>query len=167
MNLLNEQLGKILLVLAIVIAGAGVYLNPAVHIEEVSDASLKRHVQVEFDKASLAALGNETFFTPDDGTQYAGTQRFVWAKEKIVIVFQPVDLDIPPANIMRPPQLLPEPGPSLEGSHKLPRFGDEFSAITPLDPKTQPKSTTGAPLPPAAAPTTGTTAPKTPTEKTP
>jgi hypothetical protein len=152
MQMLSDQIGKILLVLAVVIAGAGIYLNPPQSIDEVPQSLLNRPVQVELDKTSLAALGNETFFTQDDGSQYAGVQRAVWVKEKISIVFQPVELDIPPANIMRPPQLLPEPGPSLEGSHKLPRFGDEFAPIVMVDPKTQPKTTTGTPIAPGTAP---------------
>ena len=159
MNLINELLGKILLGLAVVIAGAGIYLNPAQPTDEVPQSLLNRPVQVELDKSSLAALGNETFFTQDDGSQFAGSQRAVWVKEKIMIVFQPVDLDIPPASIMRPPQLLPEPGPTLEGSHKLPRFGDEFAPIVMVDPKPQQKTTTGAPLTPGTTPrpATGTT----------
>ena len=48
---------------------------------------------------------------------------------KLLKEFIPVDLEIPPAGILRPAQLLPDPGPSLEGTDRLPRFGDEMPPV--------------------------------------
>jgi hypothetical protein len=55
--------------------------------------------------------------------------RCVFEPEKQVTVFQPIELDIPTPGVKRPAQLLPEPGPSLEGTEKLPRWGDEFPKV--------------------------------------
>ena len=43
--------------------------------------------------------------------------------------FEPIDLDVPPAGLLRPPQILPNPGPALEGTHELPRWGDELPPL--------------------------------------
>jgi len=40
---------------------------------------------------------------------------------------------------MRAPQLLPDPGPSLQGADKLPRFGDEFTPPSAADLPPPPK----------------------------
>ena len=171
-HLLNRHIGPLLLGVAVFLTALGISSNPQRTLEPVAETLLKRNVTVKLDKSSLAALSSEVFFTADEGTHYEGPKRFVWVREKSVIVFQPVDLEIPPANIMRAPQLLPEPGPSLEGTQTLPRFGDEFPPIVVVDPKAKaaaptPVATpsapaaTAAPAVPAAKPVVPTKAPGT------
>jgi hypothetical protein len=166
LHLLNQQLGRILLVLALGLAGAAIYFNPPQKLEEVSQSDASRPVRVTLDQGALKALGDEVFFTQDDDTHFMGVTRAVWVKEKTILVFQPVDLEIPPASVMRPPQLLPEPGPSLEGASKLPRFGDEFAPIVVIDNK--PGSRPAQPnTPNTQAPSTTPKTPVKPGEKTP
>jgi len=105
MRLINAQLGKILLGIAVVFAIVTISSNADPKIEGVPESKTKRPVMVELDKSALAALSSETFFSTE--TPVANT-RCVFEPEKTVVVFQPVDLDIPPAGIKRSPQLLPE-----------------------------------------------------------
>jgi hypothetical protein len=122
MYFLNEQFGRILFVVAIAAAVAGIVLNPAQKLDPVADTLVKRDVTVELNKAALAALSKEAFYAVEPPA-IANTP---FEPEKHIVVFQSVDLDIPSPGVKRPAQLLPEPGPSLEGSEKLPRWGDEF-----------------------------------------
>ena len=126
MNFVNEQFGRLLLAAAVLITGGLITANPPQPVEPIGDHKLKRPVLVELDKAQIAGLSNEQYFVTEAP---AVTTRCVFEPEKTVFVFQPVDLDIPSASVKRPAQLLPEPGPALEGSEKLPRFGDEFPKI--------------------------------------
>ncbi|HEY3321144.1 MAG TPA: hypothetical protein VGP72_11810 [Planctomycetota bacterium] len=133
MNLINEQLGRILLGLAVVAAVFLVTSNPAAKTYSVGGT--ERPVQVKLDQAALTALSTESYFAEAPVI----SKRTIIEKDPEVRKFEPVDLDLPPANVRRPAQLLPEPGPSLEGSDKLPRFGDEFlknvKAAAAIDPK--------------------------------
>src|SRR4051812_23114375 len=125
MYFINDQLGRILLVLAIAASVAGIVFNPAQKLDPVPDNLVKRDVTVELNKSALAALSSETFFANEP----AAVTNTPFEPEKHIIVFQPIELDIPSAGVKKPAQLLPEPGPSLEGSEKLPRWGDEFPKI--------------------------------------
>lgn len=125
MYFINEQLGRILLVVAIVVTIVTIGMNPSPSVEAMPD--VKREVVVELNRAALAALSKETYFVPES-TLTAST-RCVFEPEKQVVVFQPIELDIPTPGVKRPAQLLPEPGPSLEGTEKLPRWGDEFPKV--------------------------------------
>lgn len=130
MRLIDQQLGRILFGVAVAIAVAVNVMNPPMTVEPEPESSLRRPVQVKLVKSELATESIETYFAADGGwTQPA--DRFVFAEPKVAFVFQPVDLDVPPASIGRAPQVLPEPGPSLEGASGLPRFGDEFAPIAP------------------------------------
>jgi len=160
MRLLNQQLGKLLLVLAIGLTVLGFMLSPPPKSEPLPEELTTKPVNVELDKKSLATASSEVFFAPDS-PEYAGGDRFIFVPERRIVEFVPIDLDIPPATVMRAPQLLPEPGPSLEGSHKLLRFGDELPPVAILD-----KTGASAPVPATGAagattsPVTGTAAPK-------
>ncbi len=129
MHVINEQFGRILLVLAGVWTALTVSMNQAEPLAAVPQTALSRPVRVELDKDALAVASAETYFAPGPGSQYAAGERFVFVPEKKVVEFVPVELDIPPAGVMRPPQVLPEVGPSLDGAHKLPRFGDEMPPV--------------------------------------
>jgi len=159
MYLINAQFGKILLVLAVIISGFAISTNPDPQIELMTESKAKRPVMVELDKTALAALSSETFYATEPVLANA---RYVFEPEKTVVVFQPVELDIPPAGIKRAPQLLPEPGPSLEGTDSLPRFGDEFQKVKAAETKPKPLPP-GLPPPqiPGTAPATPPRAPKT------
>jgi len=172
LRLIDEQLGRILLGLAVLVAVGAACLNPRQELPKVSEELHRRSVLVPLDNKSLTANSKEVFFMPDDGAQYAGPDRYILVKKIEVKQFSAVDLPLPPAAVMRSPQLLPEPGPALEGTQKLPRFGDEFPPVgvanaapnQPVglvpDPKTPPKPGPLAPVPDQKAPPrTGPAAP--------
>ena len=134
LRFLDEQLGRILLGVAVICAGAAVCLSPARKFPEVPPERGKRPVQVKLDKSKLTANNREVFFV----TEYAPPWRLDKEPESFtarpkVKDYVPVDLALPPAGVMRPPQVLPEPGPALEGTHNLPRYGDEFPPIGAAD----------------------------------
>lgn len=149
LRLIDEQLGRILLAIAVFGAGAAAWTNQPRRFEEIPKN--KRSVQVELDKSALTATANEVFFLADDGTQYSAGKR-VFLQAKVVKPYEPVELGLPPAGVMRPPQVLPEPGPALEGTAKLPRFGDEFSPVGAGDkpPADKPDPAKGPPKVPGA-----------------
>jgi len=122
MYFLNDQLGRILLGIALVLTIGAISMNPSASVEAMPDT--KREVVVELNKAALAELSKESYFVAD--SPLTASNRCVFEPEKQVVIFQPIELDIPTPGVKRPAQLLPEPGPSLEGSEKLPRWGDEF-----------------------------------------
>jgi hypothetical protein len=132
MRFVDQQLGRILLAVAVVVAVAVNVLNQAPVVEPESDARLGRPVQVKLIESELATASNEIYYAPDSPVWTAPLDTFVFIPPKTAFVFQPVDLDVPPASIGRAAQILPEPGPSLEGAAKLPRFGDEFPAMMPV-----------------------------------
>jgi len=147
MRIIDQQLGRILLVVAIAIAIAVNVSNPPLTVEPEPSERLNRPVQVKLLKSELATASAEVFFLKDVPAQ--PSDRFVFAEPKTTFVFQPVDLDIPPATVGRAPQVLPEPGPTLDGAINLPRFGDEFAPVTPgASPTTGPGT--------GATPNTGT-----------
>lgn len=155
MYFINDQLGRILLVVAIAATVIAISMNPSPSVEAMPD--VKREVIVELNKTALAALSKEAYFVTD--SPLTASTRCVFEPEKQIVIFQPIDLDIPQPGVKRPAQLLPDPGPSLEGSETLPRWGDEF-------PKIKSTAAGGAigdakPVKPAT-PTTPVTAPKTP-----
>lgn len=129
LRLIDEQLGRILLGLAVLVAVGAACLNPRKELPKVSEDSHRRAVQVPLDRNTLTAGSKEVFFLPDDGKGWAGTERPSFVQPIKVKEFTPVDLPLPPSAVMRPPQILPEPGPALEGTQKLPRYGEEFPPI--------------------------------------
>ena len=137
MMLINEQFGRILLGLAVVLTMILWSQNGSLDLAPVSQQDLNRQVLVELDKNALPTASQEKFYATGSASEYAGSsQRFIFVAEKKLIPFQPVELDVPSANVAPPAMILPEPGPTLEGSAKLPRFGEEFPpvALTPKDP---------------------------------
>lgn len=149
MRIIDQQLGRILLVAAIAIAVAINVTNPPLTLEPEPSDRLSRPVQVKLLKSELATASAEVFFLKEVPSQ--PLDRFVFAEPKTVFVFQPVDLDIPPASIGRAPQILPDPGPTLEGAAGLPRFGDEFTPVTPVTPAPGPGAGAGRPVPGSTA----------------
>jgi len=156
MRIIDQQLGRILLVVAIAIAIAVNVSNPPLTVEPEPSERLNRPVQVKLLKSELATASAEVFFLKEIPAQ--PSDRFVFAEPKTTFVFQPVDLDVPPANIGRAPQILPEPGPMLEGAVNLPRFGDEFTPVTPASTPATGPGTGATPNSGAARPVPGSTA---------
>jgi hypothetical protein len=137
MNFVNTQLGRILLGLALVTVVLYAGANGPKLMPEKDQKALDRPILVELDKSALATASSEIYFVEGPRDKYAGSERGVFVQEKKVKVFTPVLLELPPASIDRASQVLPEPGPSLEGSVKLPRYGEEFPAI--VSPKNEGK----------------------------
>jgi hypothetical protein len=141
MMIINEQFGRILLGLSLL----GTILlwsqNGSLNLPEITEQDKRRQVMVELDKNALPTASPEKFFAAGNGAEAAGGTRYIFVAEKKLIPFQPVELDVPPASVAPPAQLLPEPGPTLEGTAKLPRFGDELPpvAIAPKDSSKDPK----------------------------
>ena len=137
MMMVHEQFGRILLALAVVLTMVLWSQNGSLDLAPVAQQDLNRQVLVDLDKNALPTASQEKFYASGTGSDYAGGQRYIFVAEKKLIPFQPVELDVPSANVTQPAQILPEPGPTLEGSAKLPRFGDEFPpvSLTPKDPK--------------------------------
>jgi hypothetical protein len=134
-RILNEQAGKLLLALALVWLCVSPVLFPTRSIslekeDEVKDYA--RKVQVAFNPQALAP--REAVYP--DRNEYRGTAGLVWsAPEQKITPF--TGLELPPvtrASVMPPPQLLPVPGPSLQGADKFPRWGQELPPITPPTP---------------------------------
>ncbi|HLX62405.1 MAG TPA: hypothetical protein VKX17_14100 [Planctomycetota bacterium] len=154
LDFLDAQLGKILLVLALVWAGLGLWVNWYTPLpKELTEIEI-RPVYVELDSKAKAQGVSESFYLTNNELARFAVVTHVYRSEVLVKQFVPVDLDVPPVTVRRPPQLLPEPGPSLEGAAKLPLFGDEFAPPAPGDvpPATPPKSANapgkdGAPVP--------------------
>jgi hypothetical protein len=149
MDFINAQLGRIFLVSAAVIVAVTMQMNAPRPLPEVEQKELTRPVLVDLDKAELAVASSEVYFAEGPMAKYAGSERFVFVAEKKIKEFVPVLLELPPASVMRPPMILTEPGPALEGAHTLPRYGDEFPpvTVTPPDPKAR-----GTPTPPEKTP---------------
>jgi len=132
LEVLDAQLGRVLLVIALLWAGWCVYANrerplPA----ELTDVK-PLPVMVELDARAKSQDISEAYYVVDEPAKYT-VLTHVFREAIIVKTFTPVELDIPQLTVKRPPQLLPEPGPSLEGADKLPRFGDEFAPPAPAD----------------------------------
>lgn len=139
LDLIDEQLGRLLLIAAIgfTVAVGVVGGSTAAHFpdeETVKDASA---VQVPL--AAEQLLPVETYFPEQDAAFYRGSENFVFVKPKEVKQYEAIDLEVPPAAVMRPPGVLPNPGPSLEGTEGLPRWGEELAP--PAMPSGDPKDT--------------------------
>lgn len=135
----DERIGQVLLGLALVWGGLCLYANryeplPA----QITDVP-KLDVYVDLEQKALSKASAETYFVSGPADNYVAGGRFVFVPETIVKQFVPVELDTPPLSVKRPPQLLPDPGPSLEGADKLPRFGDEFPPPSAADLPPPPK----------------------------
>jgi hypothetical protein len=150
--MISQQLGRVLLIASVAVTAASTGYNTYLGLDPVPEADLQRAVQVELDTSTLAVSAAEIYFAAGPATAYLGEEeKYLFVLPKKVRVFVPVELEIPPAGVMRSAQVLPDPGPSLDGSLKLPRYGEEFPPITvaPADPKKTPPK---PPKPPEKAP---------------
>ena len=139
-HFLDENLGRILFVLAILWSLTAALLNRDTGWTFTGeDRSLDRErIQVKLELEKIAAA--EGYFPAHDAAHYLGAKRFVFVPEKKEFKFKAVDLDIPPPLVMRPPMVLPDPGPALEGTHDLPRWGEGLPAL--VAPAPEPKKKT-------------------------
>ena len=142
-DFLDAQLGRIFLVLAIAWSVAAALLNPPVGVSFPEQAQVPQagEVMVKLDPKKLATASPEIHFPDRTPQEYRGREHPIFVPEKRKFEFQPVDLTVPQANVPRAPQVLPSPGPALEGTEKLPRWGEELPPLTPPAPPpgTQPK----------------------------
>jgi hypothetical protein len=138
---LKEQMGRILLAVAVAGTAASIAMNRWDEPAEVSQQELNRPVLVEYKKDASLKLMAEVFFFADPGkeNQSFWNDELAWFEhEKTIRPFDGVELELPPASVMRAPQALPEPGPALEGTHKLPRYGDELPPLAVPQPEKKP-----------------------------
>lgn len=133
-DLLEEHLGRILLALALTwtVAAAILGQRPPFDFSGEREITDPEKVQVKLTLEKSAAA--ESYFPGRSSAEYREPARSVFVPEKKVIEYRPVELTIPPASVTRPPQLLPSPGPALDGTHSLPRWGDEFPPLVPPPP---------------------------------
>ena len=137
---LDAQLGRVLLVVALAWTGWSVYANWYQPLpKELTEAKIKP-VYVEVDTNAKLQDDKEVYYVSGGPDPYIVPGLFVFVSEKVVKQYNPVDLDIPPVSVKRPPQILPDPGPSLEGADKLPKFGDEFAPPSANDLVPPPKT---------------------------
>ena len=151
LDFLDEHLGKVLLALALAWTGWMVYADWYKPLPEALVTIPPRPVYVELDsKAKSPATTESYYLTRMDPYK---TDTYVMVQKAFFKQFSPVDLDIPPVTVKRPPQVLPDAGPSLEGAEKLPRFGDELPPPSAADipPATPPKNTAAPNAPPVQA----------------
>jgi len=134
LSIVNEQFGRILLAVTIAWVIAVTAQNRPPELAPILQADKDRSVQVLLDMARLPTAIKEQYFMPVS-TGYTGDERCIFVPEIKLAEFKPVRLDVPSSNVQPPPQLLPEPGPLLESTSKLPRFGDEFPPLKLDDPK--------------------------------
>lgn len=141
----DAQLGRVLLVIALLLGGWAWYANRYEPLPKELTEAPPRAVYVELEPKAMSLASTETYYVAANPELYNKGGRFVFVPEVTVTQFVPVELDIPPISIKRPPQILPDPGPSLEGAHGLPRFGDEFAPVSSDDLPVKAKSggTTG------------------------
>jgi len=147
LQLLDEQFGRILLAVALVWAVLATTQNGPLTLEPISQKDLTREVQVSLNAAKLPAAIKEQYFMLPNGAYAGPIDHFIFVPEKKLVEFKSVSLDVPTSNVMPPPQLLPEPGPMLESTVKLPRYGDEFPPLKLDDPKNKEAGTVPIPAP--------------------
>lgn len=143
-RLIEEQIGKLLLVLAFVWGGLAWGLFPARSAyfkQEAELADYRENVRVAYAPGQLAPA--ELFFPLQPSSDYRRPEVAKWVRKKIKIKeFEgiPELPEVTRAKIMPAPRLLPDPGPSLKGSDKLPRWGAALPALQVPKP---PSSTRG------------------------
>lgn len=133
LEILDVHLGKVFLALALLWAGLTLVANRPEKLPATLTDVPPREVYVGLDHKAMSKASSETYYVAGPAENYVASGRFVFVPEVITKVFVPVELDTPPLSVRRSPQLLPDPGPSLEGADKLPRFGEEFPAMAPAD----------------------------------
>jgi hypothetical protein len=136
-DLIEEQLGRILLVVAIAFSAAMAVLGGSTEAKFETEDTVKDAGAVQVQLAAEQLLPVEAYYPDKDANAYMGSARYVWIPPKVVKQYEAVDLDVPPAAVMPAPGVLPNPGPSLEGTIGLPRWGEELAppSVQPKDPK--------------------------------
>lgn len=142
---LQDQMGKFLLAVALVWVGSTYALFPSrstVFPEESQFADYQKRVLVEYAPGELAPA--ELFFPALKGGDYSHDDVEKWVRRKAPeVIFSGVELpDVTRARLQQAPQLLPDPGPSLKGADKLPRWGEELPPL--YVPASATKGKTGA-----------------------
>ena len=139
-RLIEEQIGRLLLVLAVVWIGMAWGLFPARSAsfeEEVELADYREQVRVEYAPGQLAPA--EVFFPAESADAYRRPEMAKWVRKKVKAKeFEGVPElpEVTRAKIIPAPQLLPDPGPSLKGSDKLPRWGQGLPPLQVPEPPT-------------------------------
>jgi hypothetical protein len=128
----QEQLGKFLLVVALVWVGATYTFfpsRPTVFPDEAQFADYQKRVSVEYAPGELAPA--EVFFPAGKADDYENEKLETWVHKKTPdIVFTGVELpEVTRARLQHAPQLLPDPGPSLKGADQLKRWGEELPPL--------------------------------------
>ncbi|MCW8130949.1 MAG: hypothetical protein KIS92_11405 [Planctomycetota bacterium] len=131
LDLIDEQLGRLLFVAALGFSVAVAVVGGSTEARFPDEETVKDHAAVQVPLAAEQLLPAETYFPEQDAAYYRGSDTFVFVKPKEVKQYEAIDLDVPPAAVMRPPGVLPSPGPSLEGTEGLPRWGEELPAPLP------------------------------------
>ena len=136
-ELLDEQLGRLLLLAAIFFAAAVTFAGGKTAPVFEGGAEVKDAEQLQVDLAAEQQAPKETYFAAGDADTYRGSSRHVFVKPKVTKQYEAVELSIPPAAVMRPPGLVTSPGPNLDGTTALPRWGEELPPpkVAPPDPK--------------------------------
>jgi hypothetical protein len=131
-ELINQQIGRIMLIAAIALTVTACCLQAPTAAVATEDSM--GPLQVKLDLKDLHKTSTEKYFPGGVGRDYMGGERFVFVPEKKIRAYERVDLELPLAGIMAAPTLLAEPGPTLQGSHELPRM-DKFLTAMPVDDK--------------------------------
>ena len=131
MDLLDKQLGRIFFGIAVFLTAAMVSMNLGGAIQFEGDAKKRstKSIQVVLKTSDQATDTPEVFFPEQDPKSFRGSGRFPFIPPVKTFEFKPVDLAVPTTGLVAPPQVLPSPGPSLEGTASLPRWGKEFPPL--------------------------------------
>jgi hypothetical protein len=140
LEMLDAKLGLLLLLLSLGLAGWVTYANRPQALPTEITTHDPLPVYVELDGRALSSASNENYYAQGPGETFQLASLHIFVPEIIVKQFTPIELGIPTLTVMRPPQLLPDPGPSLMGADKLPRFGDEFAPPCSADNPTPDKN---------------------------
>jgi hypothetical protein len=124
-RLLHEQFGPLLLLATFVWVGLAMALFPVRPVSLPGAGQLadyRQKVGVAYARGELAP--EERVFPKGKAEDYRREDIGVFTTSRVGPPPPPPELPLPTcARVRRPPQLLPEPGPTLEGADKLPRWG--------------------------------------------
>ena len=150
-EMLSKWLGKLLFAIAVVWAVTAAIMNRPVPVEyENVDAldTLGNKTLVKLRVAQVESGAPEAFFVTLAGDLEGSDRKIFPTRGERIAEYSPVQLAIPDATVQRGPMVLPSPGPSLPGSGKLPRWGEEMPPLpAPPDPKARPVDPNKAPDP--------------------
>jgi len=129
---LQEQIGKFLLMMALVWVGSTYILfppRPTVFPEEARFSDYQKRVRVEYAPGELAPA--ELFFPANRAGDYSHDDLEKWVRRKAPeVIFTGVELpEVTRARLRHAPMLLPDPGPSLKGADQLRKWGEELPPL--------------------------------------